>query len=140
MRNLKTLAGLMNATCGYCTHLTTIKFDNLETISKANALQYTFRDCAYSGNIHFYKLSSLKVATPFVNMLRGASGATLYFESLNSSSFGTVTSQFNNIFVNGSNNTVHFPSNLENVISSWATAAKMSGTNTTILYDLPATE
>jgi hypothetical protein len=37
--------------------------------------------------------------------------------------------------------TVHFPSNLQAVIGSWAdVTAAFGGTNTTILYDLPQTE
>ena len=36
--------------------------------------------------------------------------------------------------------TVHFPSNLQSVIGSWSdVTAGFGGTNTTVLYDLPAT-
>jgi hypothetical protein len=37
--------------------------------------------------------------------------------------------------------TVHFPSNLQSVIGSWADVTEgFGGTNTTVLFDLPATE
>ena len=37
--------------------------------------------------------------------------------------------------------TVHFPSNLQSVIGSWTSvSAGFSGTNTTVLFDLTATE
>ena len=36
--------------------------------------------------------------------------------------------------------TVHFPSNLESVIGSWSDVTDgFDGTNTTVLFDLPAT-
>jgi len=40
-----------------------------------------------------------------------------------------------------SNVTVHFPSNLQSVIGSWYDVQNgFGGTNTTVLFDLPATE
>lgn len=65
---------------------------------------------------------------------------TLSFPSLNSNSFGSYTNQFNNMLRGVTGCTVHFPSNLQSVIGSWASVTSgFGGTNTTVLFDLPAT-
>lgn len=140
MNGLKTLGGVLSATCGYCNNLSTINVDNIETISKAQAFNNTFRNSGFSGELHFRKLKNMSVSNPFYYTFRGCSGVILYFESLDSNSFGSQSNAFNNIFSSGSNNTIHLPSNLQSVISSWVTTSKLSGSNTTILWDLPATE
>lgn len=65
----------------------------------------------------------------------------LYFNSLTSSSFGSYTNQFSNMLSGVTGCTVHFPSNLQSVIGSWADVTNgFGGTNTIVLFDLPATE
>jgi hypothetical protein len=72
--------------------------------------------------------------------LKGTAVTTLSFYSLNSTSFGSYTNQFNNMLAGKSGVTVHFPSNLQSVIGNWTSvAAGFGGSNTTILFDLPAT-
>lgn len=63
------------------------------------------------------------------------------FGGLRSSSFSSPYAYFANMLKNLSNVTVHFPSNLQSVIGSWSDVTNgFGGTNTTVLYDLPATE
>ena len=65
---------------------------------------------------------------------------TLSFPALTSNSFGTNTDQFNSMLSNCENVTVHFPSNLQSVIGDWQDVLNgFGGTNTTVLFDLPAT-
>lgn len=95
--------------------LTSVSFPVLSVLSGYNALQEAFSNC--------YSLTSIS------------------FPALTSSSFGTRTNQFNNMLPNVTGCTVHFPSNLQSVIGSWSdVTAGFGGTNTTVLYDLPATE
>jgi len=97
-----------------CTGLTSVDFSNLTSISGIQALYYAFYGCT--------------------------SLTTLSFPSLTSTSFGTNTNQFNNMLNGVSGCTVHFPSNLQSVIGSWSdVTAGFGGTNTTVLFDLPAT-
>lgn len=66
---------------------------------------------------------------------------TIYFRALNSNSFvaGDETA-FDDMLSGDENVTVHFPSNLQSVIGGWQSVIDgFGGTNTTILYDLPAT-
>jgi hypothetical protein len=73
--------------------------------------------------------------------LIGCTGLTsLSFPALTSTSFGRYTNQFNGMLSGVTGCTVHFPSNLQSVIGSWSdVTAGFGGTNTTVLWDLPAT-
>jgi hypothetical protein len=65
---------------------------------------------------------------------------TLSFPALTSNSFGSYTNQFNNMLSGVTGCKVHFPSNLQSVIGSWSSVTSgFTGTNTTVLFDLPAT-
>lgn len=63
------------------------------------------------------------------------------FPALTSQSFGEYTNQFNQMLQGVTGCTVHFPSNLQSVIGSWSDVTSgFGGTDTTVLFDLPATE
>lgn len=98
-----------------CTNLTTATFPVLDTINEQEVFYYAFHACT--------SLTSVS------------------FGGLKSTSFGQFTSQFNNMLYGVTNCTVHFPSNLQSVIGSWTSVISgFGGTNTTVLFDLPATE
>ena len=64
----------------------------------------------------------------------------LSFPALTSTSFGSRTNQFNYMLNGVTGCKVHFPSNLQSVIGSWSSVSSgFGGTNTTVLWDLPAT-
>ena len=63
------------------------------------------------------------------------------FPALTSQSFGASTNQFSGMLSMDEGVTVHFPSNLQSVIGDWSDVKNgFGGTNTTVLFDLPATE
>ena len=104
--------GLQNAFYG-CTSLTSVDLSSVTSIGRSG-LRYAFYDCT--------SLTSLP------------------FPKLNSNSFGSYTSQFYRMLSGVTGCTVHFPSNLESVIGSWSDVTNgFGGTNTTVLFDLPAT-
>ena len=85
---------------------------------------------------NFYKLREVGNYSFYVTFRNCPSLSELSFNSLQTA---TETS-FNNMLLNNSNVTVHFPSNLQSTMSSWSDVlAGFGGTNTTILFDLPAT-
>lgn len=97
------------------TALTSMTFPSLDTITDRECLYYSFMSC---------------------NSLTSVS-----FPALKSTSFGSYTNQFSNMLYNVTGCTVHFPSNLQSVIGSWAdVTAGFGGTNTTVSFDLTATE
>ena len=96
-----------------CTGLTSVDLSSLTTVSGSYAMQYAFQ---------YSSLTSLS------------------FPALTSTSFGSYTNQFNSMLYGVTGCTVHFPSNLQSVIGSWSSVTSgFGGTNTTVLFDLPAT-
>lgn len=116
LSSLKTVSGELAFGSAFYTvsTLTSVDLSSLDTITGQNAFQYAFSSCT--------NLTSLS------------------FPALKSTSFGPYTTQFNNMLQGVTGCTVHFPSNLQSVIGSWADVTSgFGGTNTTVLYDLPAT-
>ena len=96
-----------------CTGLTNETFTNLGAVYGDNSFYYMFRNCTSLVSLSFPQLiaSTLYGTSTFAYMLYGCSGVT-----------------------------VHFPSNAQSVIGSWASVTGgFGGTNTTVLFDLPAT-
>lgn len=106
--------GIMDTLCVACTSLQTVSFPALKYVYSDCALQFAFRAC-----------TGLK---------------DIYFNSIQTNSFGEVTSQFSGFLWQSSNVTLHFPSNVSAAVSALEDYPDFGGTNITILYDLPATE
>lgn len=124
-----------------CTSLTNISFPELTTVSQAG-LQYAFLYCTSLTSLSFPKLSSISAQNALSRAFQSCTNLTsVSFPALKSNSFGNFTNQFNYMLQSVTGCTVHFPSNLQSVIGSWAdVTAGFGGTNTTVLFDLPATE
>ena len=124
-----------------CTELTSVDLSGLTTVDRSSALRSTFSNCPNLTSINLTNLSVISGSHTFQQTFRNCTSLTsLSFPSLNSNSFGSYTDQFNNMLQGVTGCTVHFPSNLQSVIGSWSdVTAGFGGTNTTILYDLPAT-
>jgi hypothetical protein len=122
--------------------LTSISFPKLRTISGNFAFQRTFYTQHGITGVEFPSLSSLTGYRAFQYCFYANAHLTsISFPALKSDSFGTRTNQFNNMLQSVTGCTVHFPSNLQSVIGSWSdVSAGFGGTNTTVLFDLPATE
>lgn len=106
--------GIMDSLCIGCNSLQTVSFPALKYVYSDCALQFAFRACP--------------------------SLTDIYFNSIQTNSFGEVTSQFSGFLWQSSNVTLHFPSNVSAAVSALEEYPDFGGTNTTILYDLPATE
>jgi hypothetical protein len=141
LSNLTTISGMsaLNSVCASCTGLTTVDLSNLTTISGNSALAGAFVGCSNLSSIDLSSLSTISsTAGAFSNAFQSTAIQSLSFPSLtyieNEYEFGDMLSG-----VTGC--TVHFPSNLQSVMENWTDVlAGFSGTNTTILFDLTATE
>ena len=96
----------------YCSGLTSVDLSSLRTV---NSMGGAFSNCTSLTTLSFPSLTSTGLINPynqeFTNMLNGVTGCT-----------------------------VHFPSNLQSTMSSWSDVINgFGGTNTTVLFDLPAT-
>ena len=142
LSGLTTLSGdAFYYTFGNCTSLISIDLSSLTTVSGTNALLYAFYYCRNLTSVDISNLAVLSGSTALGNAFYGCTSlTTLSFPALNSSSFGSRTNQFNKMLSGVTGCTVHFPSNLQSVIGSWSdVTAGFGGTNTTVLWDLPAT-
>lgn len=142
--SLKTISGeraMMNCFEGINEN-SQVDFSNLETISG----QSTMLNCFYRGRFSVQRFQKLNDISQSQNCFQQAFSSLIfscdiYFDALTSTSFGTYTNQFSQMLSSSKNCTVHFPSNLQSVIGSWSdVVAGFGGTNTTVLFDLPATE
>ena len=141
---LTTVSGMygMYNLCSGCSNLTTISFPALTTLSGFQALAHAF----YGSKIvqaEFPALSDITGQKCLSELFSNcAQIKSVSFPALTSASFGNYTNQFYNmLYVQVENCTVHFPSNLQSVIGNWSdVTAGFGGTNTTVLFDLPATE
>jgi len=118
--------------------ITSVDLSALTTVG-INSMNYAF----YSNRITSVDLSALTTI--------GGSGLEyafssnqiehIYFRALTSNSFEDETC-FGEYMLEGNDGaTVHFPSNLESVIGEWDSVLNgFGGDNTTVLFDLPATE
>lgn len=145
------LSKLTTVTGGYacnsmfmgCTNLTTVDISLLTTVPAGafgvqQHLQSMFAYTALT-TITFQSLATLAANAACSQMFWNTTTLTsVYFPSLKS--FGNNTNQFYNMLQGCTGVTVHFPSNVQSVIGSWSDVTNgFGGTNTTVLFDLPAT-
>ena len=129
-----------------CTHLTTVSFPKLKKCvgsnSDKNHFYNCFNGCTSLTAVNFNSLDEIPASKVFSMAFKGCTSlTTLSFPALKSTSFGSNTDQFNNMLQNVTGCIVHFPSNLQSVIGSWTdVTAGFGGTNTTVSFDLTATE
>lgn len=134
-----------------CTDLESIPetfFDNFIGYPDADpdhgqfGLAYMFDGCSkLTGDIVFRSLTKIGDRM-LANMFVDTKITSLSFPALKSDSFQYGNSNsFMNMLVGVNGCTVHFPSNVQSVIGDWASVMNgFGGTNTTVLFDLPATE
>lgn len=124
-----------------CTNLVGIDLSSLTTISGQGALTYSFRDCAQLTSVNLSSLTTISGSRALMYAFYGCIRlSSLSFPALTSTSFGSDTNQFKGMLNGVPGCSVHFPSNLQSVIGSWTDVTTgFEGTNTTVLFDLPAT-
>ncbi|MBQ2174282.1 MAG: hypothetical protein II453_04125 [Alphaproteobacteria bacterium] len=95
-----------------CSYLTTVRLDSLRELWGQNSFNSAFENCTALQVLRFPALKAAGSKKNYLdNMLAGVTGCV-----------------------------VHFPSNMQSVIGSWSSVANgFGGTNTTVLWDLPAT-
>ena len=123
-----------------CTSLTSVDLSSLTTISGSSGCSMMFSGTGLT-SVELSSLTTLSGSAGCQQMFLGCTQlTTLSFPALTSTSFGSYTNQFNYMLSGVTGCTVHFPSNLQSVIGSWSdVTAGFSGINTTVLFDLPAT-
>lgn len=124
-----------------CANLVNVSISNLTSITGQGGATHMFAECPKLTSMTFTSLSTLTASAALSNLFKSCYSLTsVSFPALTSTSFGSYTNQFTSLLADVDGCTVHFPSNLQSVIGSWDEIQDgFGGTNTTILYDLPAT-
>ena len=137
-----TATGVLSSCFSGCTGLTSVDLSSLTAITANNAMGSCFSGCTGLTSVSFPLLKTISSNGAMSSCFTSCTSlTTLSFPALTNSSFGTQTNQFNNLLYNCSGVTVHFPSNIQAKVETLSGySAGFSGTNTTILFDLPATE
>lgn len=130
-------SGLDGAFSG-CENLTSINLSSLTNIG-FGGLSNTFTACYSLTSVDFPSLTSIGgngLSTTFTATMI----EHIYFRALTSDSFEDDT-VFDMMLMDAHDATVHFPSNLQAVIGNWQSVLDgFGGVETTVLFDLPATE
>jgi surface protein len=131
--SLRTISGPY--ACNYmfygCTAITSIDLSSLETVSFYGSCRYMFQNCTGLSSVNLSSLTNITNAYGCADMFSGCTGLTdIKFPSLKTVYDNQV---FSNMLANVTGCTVHFPSNMSSYDFN------VGGTNTTVLYDLPAT-
>lgn len=137
---LKTISG-RNGFSGFlsnCSNLVSVSIPKLETISGSSGLSSLFY---YSNGLTTFYFESLKNITASYALQQEFEKHTtlqsVWFYALTPSSFGSQTTQFNNMLKQTSGVTVHFPMAIQSTIGSWSDVTNgFGGTNTTVLFDI----
>lgn len=132
-------SGAMQSAFLSCTSLASVDLSSLETISTSGSMRAAFTSCTSLASIDLSSLSAILSSRAMQNTFQSCTSlASLSFPAL--SNLGSYTTQFDNMLRYCSGVTVHFPSNLQSVLGSWSSVTRgFGGSNTTVLFDLPAT-
>lgn len=136
--------------CNGCTSLANVYLNSLMYAgdpyvgsASNSALYYAFYGCTSLTSVVFTSLLGIYGNNCMNQCFGGCTSlTTLSFPALTSAGIDSYgDSKLKNMLSGCSNVTVHFPSNLQSVIGSWYDVQNgFGGTNTTVLFDLPATE
>ena len=117
----------------------TVSFPDLETVTGSTAMQYMFGTQANITAAYFPKLQSITGTNAFRNIFQNCTGLRdVYFNGLLGSTAVASVQKMTNMLAGITGCTVHFPSNLQSVISSETiVTGGFGGISTVVLYDLP---
>ena len=123
-----------------CTNLVNVDLSSLQTISGSSACSSMFSGCISLKNVVFDSLTTISGSSACSQMFYNCTSLiSISFPSLKSNSV-TATNAFNTMLRGVIGCTLHFPSNLESTIQTLTGYPNFGGTNTSIVFDLSATE
>lgn len=129
----------MGSTFSY-SGVTTANMPRLTVIANNAAMSSTFMGSEIT-SFDFYSLKECKTGSVLMgSCFANTNIKRVSFYALTADSFGTRTDQFNGMLSSVTDCVVHFPSNIQSTIGSWASVTGgFGGTNITVLFDLPST-
>lgn len=122
-----------------CTGITSVDLSSLTIISGSNGCSRMFNGCTNLASVNISHLVKLGTSNQLQGMFQNCTSLTeLRFNNL-AYTTTNINSAFSNTLQGVTGCTVHFPSDWQTAMSSWSNIINgMGGTNTTVLFDLPA--
>ena len=121
-----------------CANLSSVLFPKLET-AETTAFQYAFNNCLALDSIEFSSLKNIGIQCFFNCFWYCANLKHIYFPAITENSFGQSTGVFLSMLFGVTGCTLHFPSNVRSLIEGLDGYPNFGGTDTVVLFDLPAT-
>ena len=127
------------------TGITSLDLSSLTTIN-SGSLMSICNGCSYLTSVNLSSLTTLNsyyMDDHLQEAFAGTSLTSLSFPSLEAPEWweGGECAEFSGMLYNVTGCTVHFPSNFQGIIGSWSQVLDgFGGTNTTVLFDLSATD
>lgn len=145
LSGLKLLGSVQQNALGYCFYrclqLRSIDFSGLEEISGTTSTQGYMGYMLQNTLVTTLTFNSLHTIGQYalVDIIEGLTGVTMSFPAVTTTTF-THNRALQYACRGATNTTIHFPSNVQSVVEALNGYPSFSGTDTTILFDLPATE
>ena len=142
LSSLTTVSGYQS--CFYmfsgCGGFTSVSLSSLTAITGEQGCAGMFQGCTDLMSADLSSLTTVSGQSACNNMFADCpSLETISFPAITTQSFGEYTDQFVDMVSGCENVTIHFPSNLQSVVSGLDGYPDFGGTNTTLLFDLTAT-
>lgn len=129
----------LRGTFYYCTGITSVEFPKLEEAWQGSCMQVCFYGATSLTSVSFPKLKKIG-NTALANIFSDCTSLKhVYFNAINSETFGDWTSPWSYMLSRVTGCTLHFPSNVRSLIASLDGYPNFGGTDTVVLFDLPAT-
>lgn len=137
LSSLISVTGCQNMFQG-CTSLTSVDLSLLTNASGSSSCQGMFYGCTNLSSVNLLRLCKLGNSSNISQMFRNTALTTLSFPGL-AYTTTNINSAFQNTLQGVTGCTVHFPSDWQTDMSSYSNITNgLGGTNTTVLFDLPA--
>lgn len=124
-----------------CTGITSVDLSSLTSLTTNSAMSNCFKECSGLVSVSFPSLTTITGSSVLGACFMSCTSLTsLSFYALDTNSFGSNTTQFNNMVQGVTGCTVRFPMRIQSTIGSWASVTDgFGGTNTTVLFDIVCT-
>ena len=128
----------LNGCFSLCSNLSSVSFPKLET-AETTAFQYAFNNCLALETLEFSVLNNIGAQCFLAGFWYCTNLKHIYFPAITENSFGQSTGAFLSMLNGVTGCSLHFPSNVQSLIEGLDKYPNFGGTDTVVLFDLPAT-
>jgi hypothetical protein len=140
--DVSSLTTISDSGCNYmfsgCSGITSVDLSSLTAAASTNCCNSMFYNCTNLASVDISHLCKVGTSSCLAYMFRGTALTSLSFPNL-AYTATNINSSFSNTLQGVTGCTVHFPSDWQTAMASYSNITNgLGGTNTTVLFDLPA--